>query len=79
MTSDDNWLSDIADQLSNAKKMFEDAMVKKDSKPLPQVRGRVIDGIYYVRGEDIADALDSQAPRVNKPLIDKLRARAKDV
>lgn len=42
-------------------------------KPLPQIRGKQIDGVLYVRADDVADALDSQqaAPR----LVAKLRRR----
>lgn len=42
-------------------------------KPLPQIRGKQIDGVLYVRAEDVADALESQkaAPR----LVAKLRRR----
>lgn len=48
---------------------------RKPARPLPQIRGRVIDGVLYVRAGDVADALESQAPRVNRRLIDKLRRK----
>jgi hypothetical protein len=55
-----------------AKAAAEDA---KKNRPLPQVRGKTINGVLYVRAEDIADALDTLAPTANKPLIDKLRRK----
>jgi hypothetical protein len=45
------------------------------AKPLPQIRGKKIDGVLYVRAEDVADALESQAPAANRRLIDKLRGK----
>ena len=49
------------------------AAPKPQAKPLPQIRGKRIDGVLYVHAGDTADALESQAPRVNRRLIDKLR------
>lgn len=49
------------------------ASPSKPGRPLPQIRGRVIDGVLYVRADDVADALATQAPGVNRRLIAKLR------
>lgn len=46
---------------------------KPDEKPLPQIRGKEIDGVLYVRAVDVADALHVLSPTANKRLIDKLR------
>lgn len=43
------------------------------SKPLPQIRGKRFDGVLYVHAGDVADALESQAPKLNARLIAKLR------
>ena len=48
---------------------------RKASQALPLIRGKSIDGVFYVRAEDVADALESQAPTVNRRLIDKLRRK----
>lgn len=45
-------------------------------KPLPALRGKRIDGVLYIRAEDLADALESQAPKQCDRLIKKLRAAA---
>jgi hypothetical protein len=45
----------------------------KPTRPLPQIRGRREGGVLWVRAEDVADALESQAPTVNARLIAKLR------
>ena len=42
-------------------------------KPLPQVRGKRIEGELYLRADDLADALESQGPKTNRRLIDRLR------
>lgn len=47
---------------------------KPEARPIPPIRGKRIDGVFYVRAEDIANALESQAPEINKRLIAKLRA-----
>lgn len=49
------------------------APAPKPARPLPQIRGRRDDGVLWVRAEDVADALESQAPKVNARLIAKLR------
>ena len=43
------------------------------SKPLPQIRGKRVDGVLYLNADDIADALASQAPVTNRRLIDRIR------
>ncbi|SRR6266542_6048322 len=48
---------------------------KKENKPIPPIRGKVIDNVFYVRADDVADALESQAPVINRRLIDKLRRK----
>lgn len=45
----------------------------KGPPPLPQIRGKRIDGVLYVHASDVADALAQLAPTVNKRLIDKFR------
>lgn len=49
--------------------------VRTGPTPLPQIRGKEIGGVLYVRAEDVADALESQAPRSCARLIAKLRRR----
>lgn len=46
---------------------------KPTTKPLPQIRGKHIDGVLYVRAEDVAAALEVQAPAACTRLIRKLR------
>lgn len=60
----------LADMLGKAS---AEAFYGKQAKPLPQIRGKEIGGVFYVRAEDVADALESQdcAPR----LVKKLRRR----
>lgn len=43
--------------------------------PLPVIRGRTINNVFYVRADDVADALEAQAPITNRRLIDRLRKR----
>lgn len=48
---------------------------KPEARPLPQIHGRrdPITGELWVLATDVADALESQAPKVNARLISKLR------
>jgi hypothetical protein len=45
-------------------------------KPLPQIRGKAIDGVLYVRAEDVADCLGELGASTNRRLIAKLHAAA---
>jgi hypothetical protein len=59
------------------------AAARKDAKrpgpkapvPLPQIRGKRIDDVLYVRAEDVADALEQLAPTTTQKLITKLRGK----
>lgn len=44
-----------------------------EPKPLPQIHGKRIDGVLYLLADDVADALESQSPKVNRRLIDRIR------
>lgn len=46
---------------------------KPEPKPLPQIRGKRIDDVLYLHAGDLADALESQSPKTNRRLIDRLR------
>jgi hypothetical protein len=50
------------------------AKPEPEARPLPQIRGHRHEGVLWVRAEDVADALESQAPTTNARLIKKLRA-----
>lgn len=45
----------------------------KNLTPMPQIRGKQIDDVLYVRASDVADALEVLSATTNKRLIDKLR------
>jgi hypothetical protein len=45
-------------------------------KPLPQIRGKIIDGVFYVRAEDMASCLEATVPSQARRLIAKLRQRS---
>lgn len=49
----------------------------RPARPLPQIRSRKIDGHLFLRAEDVADALEAQAPTTNRRLIDRLRGWAR--
>ena len=49
---------------------------RKSESPLPRIRSHHRDGVLYVRADDLADALEAQAPEVNARLIAKLRRSA---
>lgn len=51
------------------------ATPRTSEKPVPQIRGKEINGVLYVRADDVADALESQAPGPCRRLIAKLRRR----
>lgn len=48
----------------------------RTDKPLPQIRGKQIDGVMYLRAEDVADAMEAGAPKACARLIAKFRAYA---
>lgn len=59
--------------LGKAARAAERDAKKKPTKPLPQIRGKHVGGVLYVRAEDVADALESQVPTAAARLIAKLR------
>lgn len=63
----------FGDFLNAGQRTKAGATPKPVTKPLPQIRGRHQDGVLWVRAEDVADALESQAPKANARLIAKLR------
>ena len=71
--------ADIGEIMDDAFRKAKAAKDHRDSSPtpLPQIRGKRIDGVLYVHAEDVADALAQLAPAVNKRLIDKFRAPKK--
>lgn len=46
----------------------------KKNRAVPQVRGKTIDGVFYVRADDVAAAMESQG--VTGPLVEKLRRKS---
>lgn len=66
-------LRDIADEL-NLFAGRESQPKKPRAAALPQVRGRSIDGNYYVRADDIADLLDERG--LAPGLVATLRKKA---
>jgi hypothetical protein len=72
-----NPLADAMGAFPDPMSMLDEAVkrAKATQKALPLIRGKSIDGVFYVRAEDVADALESQAPPVNRRLIDKLRRK----
>lgn len=42
--------------------------------PMPAIRGKRIDGELWLNASDVADALEQQAPKATRKLINKVRA-----
>lgn len=68
-------MSGLGPEMDDVMGAFLGPKAKEAPKPkgLPQIRGKRIDGVLYVHAGDTADALESQAPKVNARLISKLR------
>lgn len=49
---------------------------EESKPPLPQIRATCINGVWFVRAEDVADALDRCSSKTNERLITKLRGLA---
>lgn len=49
--------------------------VKGAKKPTSQIRSKTLDGVLYVRADDVADALERDAPTTCASLIQKLRRK----
>lgn len=48
---------------------------QREQPKLPQLRSKRIDGVLYVRAEDVADLLEKSVPDKTRPLIRRLRGQ----
>lgn len=61
------------DTLERASEKLAKDKEKERANQLPQIRAKQVDGIWFVRAEDMADCLDRLGPKTNARLIAKLR------
>jgi len=67
--------TDLGRAAAAARKDAKKPTPANPSAELPQIRGKRINGVLYVRAEDVADALQRTVPTEAARLIRKLRGK----